>query len=154
VEFRARAAVIAHRRRPSRRCFAGVCQSRPSGLDSGWGLAGEEARDMPNLPRGSLGHGTVANSCYGGKPVRARRRSVMTTFYLKSKRGLGRCSPRHEFGRGAVRGARVEVERRRARGDRGQAAVGLLLAFCSSKSSRAGPAKVCRGSARPRAYRR
>jgi hypothetical protein len=165
VEFGAWAAVIAHRRRLPRRRFAGVGQSRPSGLDSAWDLAGEKARDTPNLPRGSLGHGMAAKSCYGGKPVRARRRFVMMTFcprgqptsydfYLRSKRGLGRCSPRHEFGRAAVRGAGVEVKRRRARGDRRQAAVGLLLACCSSKSTRAGPAKVCRGSARPMAYRR
>jgi hypothetical protein len=133
-------------------------------LDSGQGLAVEEACDTPNLPRGWLGHSTAVNSCYGGKPVRAQRCSVVTTFcprgrptsydfYLKSKRGLGRCSPRHEFGRAAMRGAGVEVKRRRARGDRGQAAVGLLLACYSSKSTRAGPAKVCRGSARPMAYR-
>jgi hypothetical protein len=165
VEFGARAAVIAHRRRPPQRRFAGVGQSRSSRLDSGRGLAGEEARDTPNLPRGSLGHGTAANSCNGGKPVCAQRCSVMTMFfprdrptsydfYLKSKRGLGRCSPRHEFGRAAVRGAGVEVKRRRARGDREQAAVGVLLACCSSKSSHAGPAKVCRGSAQPMAYRR
>jgi hypothetical protein len=80
VKFGARAAVIAHRRRPLRRRFAVVGQSQPSGLDSGRGLAGEQARDMPNLPRGSLGHDTVANSCYGGKPVRVQRRSVMMTF--------------------------------------------------------------------------
>jgi hypothetical protein len=119
VKFGVRAAVIAHRRWPPRRRFAGVGQSRPSGLNSRWGLAGEKARDTPNLPRGSLGHGTAANSYYGGKPVRARWCSVMMTFCPRA-------------------GLQATTSTLRARGDWGGAHRGTNLAVlpCGVPASR------------------
>jgi hypothetical protein len=144
-----------------RRRFAGFGQNRPSNLDSGWGLAGEEAKGMPNLPRGSLGYGTASNSGAAADPKCVRRRFAVKAFrsrgrltsldiYLKSRRGLWQCSPGAQIGPcGRVEDASAKNKRRGARGARGPAAVGLLPACWSTKSTRAGPWKYSGEIGRP-----